>query len=159
MTLLDRAQPILRKLDAGQWLPQLLLRLFIGYFFFVSGLGHVRHLDAITERFEGWGIPMPAFNAVLSSYTELIGGALFALGLGTRLISIPLFINMVVATLTVKLKKVTGLGDFVELDEPLYALVFLWFVFSGPGKASLDSVVARALGKPQASAAAPPRAA
>lgn len=33
---------------------------------------------------------------------------------------------MAVAVLTVKLKKVTGLNDFVELDEPLYGLVFLW---------------------------------
>lgn len=29
---------------------------------------------------------------------------------------------MVVAILTVKMKAVTGLDDFVELDEPLYAL-------------------------------------
>jgi hypothetical protein len=49
-----------------------------------------------------------------------------------------MFINMLVATLSVKLKKVGGLDDFVELDEPLYALTFLWLFFSGPGRVSLD---------------------
>jgi hypothetical protein len=41
------------------------------------------------ERFTGWGIPFPAFNAALSAYTELIGGALVMLGLVTRLAAIP----------------------------------------------------------------------
>jgi putative oxidoreductase len=54
-----------------------------------------------------------------------------------------MLINMVVATLTVRLKKVAGLDDFVELDEPLYALGFLWLIFAGPGKASLDELVER----------------
>jgi uncharacterized membrane protein YphA (DoxX/SURF4 family) len=46
-----------------------------------------------------------------------------------------------VAILTVKMKKVTGLDDFVELDEPLYALAFLWLFFSGPGWVSLDHLL------------------
>src|SRR6266850_2277708 len=49
-----------------------------------------------------------------------------SLVLFTRLMSVPQFINMVVATLAVKLKKVGGLDEFVELDEPPYALNFLW---------------------------------
>ena len=69
------------------------------------------------------------------------------LGLFTRPISIPLFINMVVATLAVKLKKVGGLDDFVELDEPLYALSFLWLFFSGPGWISLDHLLDKVLRK------------
>ena len=84
-----------------------------------------------------------AFSAALSAYTELIGGALVVVGLLTRLAAIPLCINMVVAVLTVKLKTVTGLDEFVELDEPLYALVFLWLLFSGPGRGSLDHLVWR----------------
>jgi hypothetical protein len=53
----------------------------------------------------------------------------------------PLFINLMVAILTVKMKKVTGLDDFVELDESLYALAFLWLFFSGPAWASLDHLL------------------
>jgi hypothetical protein len=51
------------------------------------------------------------------------------------------FLNMVVAIPTVKMKKVTALDDFVELDEPLYALAFLGLFFSGPGWANLDHLL------------------
>ena len=56
-----------------------------------------------------------------------------------------MFINMVVALVAVKLKKVGGLNDFVELDEPLYALSFLWLFFSGAGWVSLDHLIDRVL--------------
>jgi len=45
----------------------------------------------------------------------------------------------------VKLEKVSGLDDFVELDEPLYALSFLWLFFSGPGLISLDHLLEKVL--------------
>jgi putative oxidoreductase len=145
MTALDAAasqvSPILATLHRSQWLPRLLVRLFLGYFFFETGWAKIGNLDGMTDRFIGWGIPLPAFSAALSAYTELIGGALIVLGLLTRLAAIPLCINMIVAVLTVKLKTVTGLDEFVELDEPLYALVFLWLVFSGPGRISLDHLL------------------
>jgi len=128
------------------WMPPLLMRLFVGYFFFETGWAKLHNLDAFAERFAGWGIPYPAFNASLSAYTECIGGALIVVGLLTRLASIPLIINMAVAILTVKLKKVAGLDDFVELDEPLYALTFFWLMVAGPGYASLDYLISRALG-------------
>jgi putative oxidoreductase len=145
MRIVERIEALLSKLSEAQWLPQLLMRLFIGYFFLETGWGKVHNLGAMAERFEDWGIPAPAFNAALSGYTELIGGTLVLAGLLTRLASIPLVINMLVALLVVKMKKVSGIGDFVELDEPLYALSFLWLVFSGPGKASLDHLLSRVL--------------
>jgi putative oxidoreductase len=104
----------------------------------------------MAERFAGWGIPLPAFNAALSGYTELIGGALVMLGLATRLAAIPLCINMIVAILVVNLRKVSDLDDFVELSEPLYALCFVWLFFSGPGRASLDHLVERRFTRPDA---------
>jgi putative oxidoreductase len=69
-----------------------------------------------------------------------------------------MIINMLVAILKVKLKRVTSLDDFVELDEPLYALVYLWLLFSGPGWVSVDYFVSRMFGvtadrAPQCSAA------
>jgi len=128
------------------WMPPLLMRLFVGYFFFETGWAKLHNLDAFTQRFMEWGIPHPAFNAALSAYTECIGGALIVVGLLTRLASVPLIINMMVAILTVKLKKVAGLDDFVELDEPLYALSFFWLMIAGPGCVSLDYLLVRALG-------------
>jgi len=109
----------------------------------VTGWAKIDNLDAMAERFAEWGIPFPAFSAALSGYTELVGGALIVLGLLTRLASVPLFVNMVVAIATVNIKRVSSLDDFVELSEPLYALVFLWLVFTGPGRISLDALLRR----------------
>lgn len=133
----------MKRLEQHAIFPALLVRLYLGYFFFETGLSKVQNLDAMTERFIEWGIPLPAFNAALSGYTELIGGGLLLLGLATRAVCLPLFINMVVAVLSVKLAAVTSLSDFVELDEPLYALSFLWLFFQGPGSVSLDNVLWR----------------
>jgi putative oxidoreductase len=138
-----RLQQIRARLTQLEWVPQLLMRVFLGAFFAETGWGKVTNLPAMTERFADWGIPFPAFSAALSGYTELIGGVLVLVGLGTRLVSIPMVINLAVAVLTVKLKKVTGWTDFVELDEPLYALGFFWLIFSGPGWVSLDHLLVR----------------
>ena len=50
-------------------------------------------------------------------------------------------INMAVAIITVKMKNVAGLNDFVELDEPLYALAYFWLMISGPGLVSVDYLI------------------
>ncbi|MGD0073923.1 MAG: DoxX family protein [Candidatus Binataceae bacterium] len=145
--IIENVRRILLALTAAlRWMPPLLMRLFVGYFFFETGWGKIHNLDAFTQRFMGWGIPHPAFNAALSAYTECIGGALIVAGLMTRLVSIPMIINMAVAVLTVKIKEVAGLNDFVELDEPLYALAFFWLMIAGPGCVSLDYLLVRALG-------------
>ncbi len=111
--------------------------------FFVTGWAKIHDLDGMAARFTDWGIPFPAFSAALSGYTELLGGALIVVGLFTRLAAIPLAINMIVAVATVNIKRVSDLDEFVELSEPLYALVFLWLVFTGPGRISLDALLWR----------------
>jgi putative oxidoreductase len=141
--ILTSCLTLAKRLD---WLPPLLVRLFVGYFFFETGWGKIHNLDAFTERFAGWGIPHPYFNAVLSAYTELVGGALIAAGFLTRIVAIPLIINMLVAIVTVKFASVSSVNDFVELDEPLYLLSFFWLMISGPGVVSLDFFLARAVG-------------
>ena len=127
------------RLSSAMWIPALLTRLFVGYFFLTSGWAKVHDLATFTSNFQSWGIPYPAFNAALSAYTECIGGALTIAGLGMRFASIPMIINMTVAVLSVKLKEVSGLVDFVDLDEPLYALAYVWLLFAGAGWLSLDA--------------------
>src|SRR5580700_1859680 len=126
-----------------RWLAPLLMRLFLGYFFMETGWGKIHNLDSFTQRFMQWGIPHPAFNAALSAYTEFIGGALTLAGLFQRFVSIPMIINMAVAIIGVKWKDVHGLSDFVELDEPLYALGFFWLMMWGAGAVSLDYFLER----------------
>jgi len=146
MQILKKIARILRVIDGQQWIAQLLVRLLVGYFFMETGWGKLHNLDGFAQRFAGWGIPYPYFNAALSAYTEFIGGWLTILGLGTRLISIPMIINMLVAVLKVNLKRVSSIDDFVELDEPLYALAYLWLLLSGPGCLSVDYFVGRMFG-------------
>jgi putative oxidoreductase len=131
-------EQILGLLNKQEWFAQLLVRLFVGYFFMETGWGKLHNLDGFAQRFAGWGIPYPHFNAALSAYTEFIGGLLTIFGLGTRLVSIPMIINMLVAILKVNLTQVSTLDEFSELDEPLYALVYLWLLLSGPGWVSVD---------------------
>ena len=139
--LVELANQTFRRLSGMMWIPALLTRLFVGYFFFTSGWAKSHDLATFTANFKSWGIPYPAFNAALSAYTELLGGALTIVGLGMRFVSIPMIINMAVAVLSVKLKEVSSLTDFVNLDEPLYALVYVWLLFAGAGWCSLDGAV------------------
>ena len=130
-----------RRLSSLTWIPALLMRLFVGYFFMTSGWAKIHDLAGFASNFAGWGIPYPAFNAALSAYTEFIGGALTIAGLGMRFVSVPMIINMAVAILSVKLKEVSNLTDFVNLDEPLYGLAYFWLLFSGAGWVSLDAAI------------------
>lgn len=139
--IIDLTAEAFQLLSGAMWIPALITRLFVGYFFLSSGWGKVHDLATFTANFQSWGIPYPAFNAALSAYTECIGGALTMAGLGIRLVSIPMIINMAVAVLSVKLKEVSGLIDFVNLDEPLYALAYVWLLFAGAGWPSIDGLV------------------
>ena len=138
--LIGHAAATFTRLSKMTWIPALLTRLFVGYFFFTSGWAKAHDLTSFAANFRSWGIPYPAFNAALSAYTECIGGALTIAGLGIRFVSIPMIINMAVAVLSVKLKEVSNLSDFANLDEPLYALTYVWLLFAGAGWVSLDGV-------------------
>jgi putative oxidoreductase len=141
-----RIEEAIHLLKGQEWIVQLLVRVFVGYFFMETGWGKLHNLDGFAQRFAGWAIPWPYFNAALSAYTEFFGGLLTIFGIGTRLVSIPMIINMLVAILKVNLKSVNNLDDFVELDEPLYALTYLWLLISGPGWVSVDNLISRAFG-------------
>ncbi len=143
--IVELTDRVFDRLWEQSWIPALLTRLFVGYFFFTSGWAKSHNLATFTKNFAEWGIPFPAFNAALSAYTEMIGGALTMVGLAMRLVSIPMIINMAVAIISVKMKDVHSLADFANLDEPLYALVYVWLFFSGAGWASLDFIVKHSL--------------
>jgi putative oxidoreductase len=142
----DKATQLLAWLHRIAWVGPLVVRVVFGYFWLETGIAKVHNLDGFTQRFVGWGIPFPAFSAGLSAWTELVGGLLIMLGLCTRLVCIPMLINMAVAVTLVVSANLTGLDDYVEADEIVYSLIFFWLLISGPGKASLDTLLARALG-------------
>ena len=91
--------------------------------------------------------PLPMISATLSMVTEVSGIILLVLGLGTRLISIPMMFIMVIATLTVHLPNGFPAGDN-GFEIPLYYFVMLFaLVIYGSGKYSLDYLLDKRLGR------------
>jgi len=138
---------ILKRLRELEWIPILVVRLSVGVLFFESGKGKLFFkLEELGQYFAQLGIPFPHLNAFMSASIEFFGGICVILGLATRLVSIPLAFIMLVAILTAQIEKVKTLGDFLYLPEVLLLLIFVWLVFSGPGKVSVDNFFARKLG-------------
>ncbi|HJP63213.1 MAG TPA: DoxX family protein [Mucilaginibacter sp.] len=82
-------------------------------------------------------MPAPHFMAYLGKLTELIGGGLLAIGLFTRLVTIPLIINMGVIIFFMGKGNIWG-------DEQLpflLLLLFAVFFFTGAGKWSFDHLL------------------
>ena len=132
----------------------LLIRLYWGWGFFQTGKGKLSNIAQPTEFFQSLGIPFPHAQAILVGTTECIGGLLLLLGLLSRLASIPLTILLIVAYLTADIAVVKNiLGDpdkFLAADEFLFLLVVLLVLLFGPGKFSLDWLIARGKGRSQA---------
>lgn len=136
-------EAIVRLSTRLDWLAPLLLRLAFGYFWLETGWAKLHNLDGFAARFADWGIPFPELSAAVSAGTEFVGGLLIMLGLATRLTMLPMIFNMLVALAVVVLPQIGTLDEFVELDEVLYVLVFLWLLLAGPGRASVDHLIVR----------------
>ena len=78
----------------------LFVRLYWGIQLMQSGWGKLHNLDKVTEFFTSLNLPMPAFTATAISSLEFFGGLLLAIGLFSRLISLVLTINMLMAYIT-----------------------------------------------------------
>jgi putative oxidoreductase len=120
-----------------------LARLTVGLVFIGTGWGKLHSLGDVTDFFASLHIPAPGFNARLAASTEFFGGILVLIGLGTRLVSLPLAFTMVVAILTAKRADITGLTALVGFEEWSYLVFFLWLAVAGAGPLSLDGLVAR----------------
>jgi putative oxidoreductase len=124
-----------------------LIRVTVGLVFLRTGWGKLHDLDGTTEYFASLHIPMAGLNARIASATEFFGGILILVGLGARLVALPLAFTMVVAIVSAQLGEVKGLIDFVALDEWSYLVMFLVIALRGPGTLSLDALLARRLAR------------
>jgi putative oxidoreductase len=74
------------------------------------------------------------------------------LGLLTPLCALLLLVNMIVAIATNRIHSIQTSGllawvdDFLYLPEVLYVLLLVWLIFSGPGRYSIDGLIARQAG-------------
>jgi len=117
----------------------LLLRLGSGGFMLTHGWGKLTGFSMIMER----GFPDPTgfmgSTIVLSFavFSEFFCSAAIVLGLGTRFAAVPLVVTMFMA------------GIVHHMDDPfakkelalLYLIVFLAFIFTGPGRFSIDRLL------------------
>jgi putative oxidoreductase len=112
------------------------------------GLGIMTHgypkifggrMEGFTNLTADLGFPLPGFFAWLAALTELLGGLLLAVGAGTRTVALLLFGTMCVAAF------MQHGGD--PFNEKEMALLYLTFagtlMLTGPGKYSIDALVAR----------------
>lgn len=84
------------------------------------------------------GLPAPALNAYMATTVEALGVVLLVLGLGTRIIAIPLIIKMFVAIFTVHWKNGFAAGDN-GFQIPFYFVIMLFtLLVNGSGKFSID---------------------
>ncbi len=122
-------------------LPLLFLRLILAYGFYKPAMMKLKDVNAIGGWFESMGYPMPYLNAYLATITEGLGVILLVLGLGTRIISVPLMIAMLVAIFTVHYVNGFNARDN-GYEIPLYYLLMLFTLFvMGSGRLSVDYLI------------------
>jgi putative oxidoreductase len=138
------------------WLPNVVLRVTVGFMFFSGAVGKLGDLGKFTAMFVSLGIPAAQVVAPVTAVVELVGGAALMLGLGTRLVSLVLAGDMVGALITDigpnLAQKYPALWDFLSnffyAPEWLLVGLLLWLLCVGAGKASLDGLVGRHLAVP-----------
>ena len=132
----------------------LAIRLYWGWQFATDGWGKLNHLDRVAEYFGGQlHLPAPAATALFVAIVEFAGGILFAAGIGSRLVSLVLFVNMTVAFLAAPDDRVNFSHILFEARGLLrsfavYVLVcraahsYSWAGFVRPGLAGTAMVAA-----------------
>jgi putative oxidoreductase len=121
----------------------LAIRLYWGYSFFQTGWGKLNNIGVVTEYFRTLNIPLPFLNAYAAATVECFGGILLLLGLGSRLVAIPLAFTMVIALLTTLPNGLQTLyldPDTLISQKPFTYLFASLVVFAfGPGLFSVDA--------------------
>ena len=141
MNLKENYFKLIKKLKNLESIPLLLIRLILAIGFFGPAKMKLSNIDGIIQWFESMHMPLPALNAYLATATESLGVILLILGLGTRIISIPLIITMIVAIITVHLGHGFEAGNN-GFEIPLYYIIMLFtLIVYGGGKYSLDNIM------------------
>jgi putative oxidoreductase len=137
----------------------LFIRLMAGGVFFWEGILKFVFANQGVGRFTKLGMPVPEVLGPAVAVLEIVGGVLVMSGLGTRLISVPFIIEMLVAMLSTKISLYYGTSplpkppvlpqvggwavlheirsEFAQLASAAYLLA------AGPGPWSLDALLRR----------------
>ena len=124
-------------------IPLLLFRLILAVGFYEPAMMKVKNLSGVAEWFGSMNYPLPMISASISMVTEVSGIVLLILGLGSRLISMPMMFIMVIATFTVHISNGFPAGDN-GFEIPLYYFLMLFaLVVYGSGKYSVDYLISK----------------
>ena len=148
-------QRAIATLRAAEWMPMTAARVLIGIFFCISGgtkllvSGELRSMELTMAQSH---IPFPHSSALFVSLVEFACGGGLAFGLLTPVCAVVLVVVMITAVATNRIHSIEASGaiawldDFLYLPEVLYVMILVWLIFSGPGRYSVDGLVARRAG-------------
>jgi putative oxidoreductase len=119
-----RAQALLDRLVVLDFIPSLLLRVYLAPIFWMAGAQKAAHFPDTVAWFGnaewGLGLPFPAVMALLATAAELGGAVCLVLGFALRWMCIPMMLTMLVAAFTVHwqngwLAIAEGMGAFSNM--------------------------------------------
>ena len=124
--LVDKLQPVFA----------LAVRLYVARVFFLSGLTKLHDWNITVALFTNeYHVPilMPEVAATLGTAAEMGLPVLLAIGLGSRLAAVALFVFNIVAVISYP-----DLSDAGLVDHMMWGALMLVTLFYGPGKISVD---------------------
>ncbi len=105
LVLIKKLSHQLGEVKKADFIVPILLRLYLAPVFWMAGMNKIGDMGSVIEWFGnddwGLGLPFPFLLAWLAVLTEIGGAILLVLGLGVRLISVPLMVTMLVAVFMV----------------------------------------------------------
>jgi putative oxidoreductase len=142
LSVLDRTARIIHStyygLDLLAPISFLLLRCWVAWQFFKSGLVKLQSFDSTLMLFEyEYAVPLlsPTIAAYLATAAELVLPILLIIGLAGRISALGLFILNLVAYISY--------ADALLTDHLPWGLILLLFTLNGPGKLSIDYLISR----------------
>lgn len=138
---MNKALTLFRKYSA--LLPEVASRIVVGYVFIESGWGKLHALDKVIAYFDSLGIPFANLQAPFVASVELLTGLFIAMGLFTRLSSLPLIVIMMVAIRTAKWEDITDFSSLLGVSEFLYIVILTWLITQGSKYLSIDALICR----------------
>jgi putative oxidoreductase len=138
---MEVVSPIYQKLDYLAPLSILALRLWVAWVFFKSGMLKIGSWDSTMYLFENeYDVPIfsPEIAAYLGTAAELTLPVLLALGLAGRFGALALFLFNIMAVISYPDLNAAGLRD-----HQVWGLMLLVPLLHGPGKLSLDYLIAK----------------
>ncbi|MDX1430927.1 MAG: DoxX family protein [Gammaproteobacteria bacterium] len=142
--LVEIAKHARRLLDSLTPAADLILRLWVANAFFQSGLTKIESFESTIALFTyEYRVPLlsPELAAYAGTFTELFFPALLAVGLTGRLSAFVLFVFNIIAVVSYP-----GLNEVGLEQHQVWGLMLLLIICRGPGRLSLDHMIARRLG-------------